>query len=214
MVISIDNNPSPASPDTKAYVAAFDSYYAARPVERFKFLLDTSALLLHVRASHPEVKSLRIEPGSKLGEASVIVQTRTPIARWSINGTNQYVDGEGVVFAKNYHGEPHLQIVDESGLGSAAGGLVASDRFLGFIGLVVSKSTRYGLDVKAVTIPALTTRQVALTLAGQGTQYRLSVDRSPGDQIEDISRITRSLASSKINPSSVDDRVQGTAYYK
>lgn len=213
--ISIDAAPSAVSSDTQAYNAAFESYYGARPVERFRFLLDRPALLSHVQSSRPEVGSLRIEPGAAPGEASVIVNTRKPIARWSINGTNQYVDRDGVVFTKNYHDEPHLQIIDDSGLDAASSELIASDRFLGFIGLVVAKSATYGLDIDTITIPALTTRQVVISLAGQGgTQYKLSVDRSPGEQVEDIARITKYLSANSLKPGYVDVRIAGKAYYR
>lgn len=200
--------------DQEPYKSALESYYAARPAERFRFTTDTAALLSHVQATKPEVRSMRIEPGSKLGEASIVITPRQPIARWSINGSNQYVDGDGVVFSKNYFNDPELQIVDNSGIQADSSKLIASNRFLGFIGRVVARSGVSGLPVSKVTIPSLTTRQVAVTLAGQGTEYRLSVDRSAGDQVEDISRINRYLASNKIAPGYVDVRISGKAFYK
>lgn len=212
--VLVDAEPSLDSKTASRYSRSFESYYAARPAERFKFLLDEPALLSHVRSAHPEVKSIRLEPGSKLGEASVVLQSRQPLARWSLDSSNQYVDGDGVVFTVNYHDEPDLQIVDESGIGAVANGLVASDRFLGFIGIVVAKARVYGIDVEKVTIPSLTTRQVALSINGQGTQYRMSVDRSPGEQVEDISKISRYLQANSLNPEYVDVRVAGKAYYR
>lgn len=200
--------------DRSAYHRTLESYYAARPAERFRFILDSDAMLSHIQASRPEVKQVRIEPGSQPGEASVVVSARTPIARWSINGTNQYVDGDGVVFSKNYFADPKLQIVDNSGLGSSTTRLVASNRFLGFIGRVIAKSATYGLDVDKVTIPALTTRQVAVTLKGQSTEYKLSVDRSAGEQVEDISRITRYMTRTNTSPGYVDVRIAGKAFYR
>lgn len=212
--VTIAGVPPLALADQKDYQQAFESYYAARPIERFRFLLDTQALLSHVQASKPEVDSISIEPGSSPGEASVVITARQPIARWSIDGTNQYVDGEGVVFAKSYFAEPKLQIVDDSGLPVSSSKLVASNRFLGFIGRVIAKSSTNGLSVAKVTIPALTTRQVAVTLAGQTTEYKLSVDRSAGNQVEDIARINRYLASNKLTPGYVDVRISGKAFYK
>lgn len=205
--------PLPQS-DQAVYRAAIEAYYQARPVERFRFLLDQPALLSHMQASLPEVESLRLEPGSKLGESSVTLKARQPIARWSIDGSNKYVDGSGVVFARNYYDDPALQIVDNSGLQSSSSKFVASNRFLGFIGRVVARSAASGLSVSKVTIPALTTRQVAVTLAGQGTEYKLSVDRSAGDQVEDIARISRYLADNRLAPGYVDVRISGKAFYK
>lgn len=198
----------------KDYQEAFDSYYAARPAERFRFILDEDALLSHVQASKPEVDTFRIEPGSTPGEASIVITARRPIARWSIDGVNHYVDGNGIVFSKSYFGDPELQIVDNSGLQASSSKLVASNRFLGFIGRVIAKSATNGLSVEKVTIPGLTTRQVAVTLEGQATEFKLSVDRSAGNQVEDIARINRYLLANKLAPGYVDVRIAGKAFYK
>jgi hypothetical protein len=200
--------------DATAYSNAVEEYYAARPVERFRFLLNDEALLSHVQSSRPEVRAIAVEPGSGLGEASLVVTARQPIARWAIDGASQYVDGDGMVFARNYFDDPTLQIVDNSGLPASSSRLVTSNRFLGFIGRVVAKSSQSGLDVSKVTIPALTTRQVAVTLEGEATEYKLSVDRSAGNQVEDISRIHRYLATNKLNPGYVDVRIAGKAFYR
>ena len=209
-----DSAPSLPEADRYAYERAIESYYAARPAERFRFILDEPALLSHVQSARPEVRTVRIEPGSGPGEASVVISARNPIARWSIDGSNQYVDGEGVVFTKNYFTDPRLRIVDNSGLGASSSRLVASNRFLGFIGRVVAMSGRSGLNVERVTIPALTTRQVALTLKGSKTEYKLSVDRSAGQQVEDITRIAKYLARNDLDPGYVDVRISGKAFYK
>ena len=213
-VLSIVNVPSPDQSTVNNYSNSFESYFAARPVERFRSLLDRSALLSHIQVSHPEICELSIEPGSKPGEASVRLTARTAIARWSIDGANQYVDGEGVVFAKNYFEDPELQIVDNSGIPASSSKLVASNRFLGFIGRVVSTAAKNNLRVAKVTIPALTTRQVSVTIQGSNTEYKLSVDRSPGNQVEDIGRIARYLAANNLSPSYVDVRIAGKAFYK
>lgn len=206
---------APLSKDSQApYSKSLEAYYAARPVERFRFLLNEDALLAHIQATLPEVQAVAVEPGSKLGEASIAMVARKPIARWSIDGANKYVDGRGVVFATNYYEDPTLQIIDSSGLQTSTNQLVASNRFLGFIGRVVSKSESSGLSVAKVTIPQLTTRQVSISLEGQGTEYRLSVDRSAGEQVEDISRIARYMTSNKLNPGYVDVRISGKAFYK
>lgn len=202
--------------DTSArYEAAIESYYHARPVERFRFLLDETALTFHVQADNPEISSINVAPGSSPGEAAVSIEVRRPIARWSIDGSDQYVDGDGVVFSQSFYPKPTLQIVDNSGISAMNSQLVASDRFLGFIGRVVSKAESYDLAVDTVTIPAATTRQVALSLKqGSAIEYRLSVDRSPGEQVEDVSRISRYLSKQKIDPEYVDVRLSGKAFYR
>lgn len=200
--------------DQASYHAALDSYYAARPAERLRFLLDERTLLAHIQASRPEIKSVNIEPGEGIGDAAVTLVSRKPIARWNLSGSNQYVDSDGVVFARNYYGDPGLQIVDNSGIQASSNRLVASNRFLGFVGRVIAKSSDSGLSVETVTIPALTTRQIVLTLKGKTTQYKLSVDRSAGQQVEDIVHIDRYLATKHLAPGYVDVRISGKAFYK
>lgn len=199
--------------DQEAFERSFETYYAARPVERLRFMLNTPELLSHIQATQPEVKSITVQPGGNLGEASVRVVARTPIARWS-SGNSQYVDNEGVVFAKNYFSDPELQIVDNSGLGAASNRLVASNRFLGFVGRVIAGSSRTGLTIDKVTIPALTTRQITVSLEGKRTEYKLSIDRSAGAQVEDVSRVERYLTSKNLQPSYVDIRLEEKAFYK
>ncbi len=200
--------------DQAAYHEALDSYYGARPAERLRFLLNEQALLAHLQASRPEIKSVRIEPGDGIGNASVTLVSRQPIARWNLSGSNQYVDSDGIVFARNYYSDPGLQIVDNSGIQASSNRLVASNRFLGFVGRVIAKSSANGLSVETVTIPTLTTRQIVLTLKGKKTQYKLSVDRSAGQQVEDIVHIDRYLAAKGLTPGYVDVRISGKAFYK
>ena len=196
------------------YAASIESYYQARPSERLRFLLDEPALLSHVQAEHPEVRRLRIEPGSTFGEASVVVGVRTPIARWAMSDGDQFVDADGVVFSRNYFESPQLQIIDNSGIQADTSRLVASERFLGFVGKVIARSKSSGLVVSKVTIPAFTTRQIAVTVQGRDTSYKLSVDRSAGEQVEDMSRIVRYMAAKNITPQYVDVRLSGKAFYK
>ncbi len=200
--------------DQAAYHKALDSYYAARPAERLRFLLDERMLLAHIQSDRPEVKSVYVEPGEGIGEASVRLVSRKPIARWNLSGNNQYVDSDGVVFGRNYYNDPGLQIVDNSGIQASSNRLVASNRFLGFVGRVIAKSSANGLSVETVTIPTLTTRQIVLTLKGKTTQYKLSVDRSAGQQVEDIVHIDRYLAAKGLKPGYVDVRISGKAFYK
>jgi hypothetical protein len=200
--------------DQAVYHKTLDAYYAARPAERLRFLLDDKALLSHIQASRPEVQSIHVEPGQNIGEAAVTIVSRKPIARWNLDGNNQYVDGEGVVFARNYYGDPGLQIIDNSGIQASSSRLVASNRFLGFVGRVIAKSSASGLSVQTVMIPSLTTRQIVLTLKGKTTQYKLSVDRSAGQQVEDIVHVDRYLTAKNAVPGYVDVRIAGKAFYK
>lgn len=200
--------------DRVAYTATLEEYYSARPIERLRFLLNQDALTSHMQATHPELKHIRVEPGDQLGDASVILQARHAIARWSIDGNNRYVDEEGVVFARNYFTRPTLQIIDNSGIHATATQAVASNRFLGFVGRVIAASKEQGLEISKVTIPTLTTRQVAINLKGRKPYYKFSIDRSVGQQVEDMARIDRFLRQKGIATTYVDVRIEGKAFYR
>ena len=214
MVVRVDGAELTAATQQAGYIKAIEEYYAARPIERLRFLLNTQELTSHVQASHPEVKALRVEPGKELGEASVVIDARHAIARWSIDGANRYVDEEGIVFAQSYFERPALQIIDNSGIRATGTEAVASNRFLGFVGRTISSSRQQGLIITKVTIPTLTTRQVVLNLKGKTTYYKFSIDRSVGQQVEDMARIDRFLERRGIKPTYVDVRVEGKAFYK
>lgn len=212
--ISVTGSELLVADDETSYRSAINAYFAARPAERLRFLLNDQELTSHVQASRPEVKHIHIEPGSGVGNAVVQITTRNPIARWSINGQNRYVDSEGVVFKHNYQAPPKLQIIDKSGLENTSSGTVASNQFLGFIGRIVAAARQNHIIVNKVTIPELTTRQVALYTKGDRTYYKLSVDRSVGKQVEDMARIKRYLKKHDIAPHYVDIRIGGKAFYQ
>jgi len=200
--------------DAARYSRAIDDYFAARPAERLRFLTSHDALLSHMQALDAEVGAIQIEPGESLGEALITVTPRTPIARWSINGSNQFVDRYGVVFTRNYYPVPELRIVDNSGLSADASQNVTSQRFLGFVGLVIGLAKDNGLTVDRVTIPPLTAKQLNLKVRGVSPYFKLSVDRSAGEQVEDMSRIVTFLKRKNIAPTYVDVRIEGKAFYR
>jgi cell division septal protein FtsQ len=209
----VKNVPVLAADKHESYRSTMESYYSSRPVERLRFLLDEARLVSHMQAKHPEIHSLEVEQ-SGFGEASVKISARQPVARWSIGSANRYVDGNGVVFSHNYYQVPSLQIIDNSGVQVGSNKLVASNRFLGFVGRLLSSASSRNLDVAKVTLPTATTRQVEVTFTGKTTRYKVSVDRSAGRQMEDISRIVVYLSKRNIVPGYVDVRLEGKAFYK
>jgi hypothetical protein len=142
------------------------------------------------------------------------IETREPIARWSIYGSSQYVDATGTVFTRNYHAVPPLKIIDNSGIRTTNNKIITSHRFLGFVGRVIGLSNDREMIVSRITIPSSTTRQVEIQLKGVSQKYKLSVDRSTGEQVEDMARITSYLRRKHITPSYVDVRVEGKAFYR
>lgn len=212
-VFQIKGIPTITASRQSTYRKTMEDYYTARPIERLRFTVNEDRLLSHMQAAHPEVRNISIEQ-TKIGEADIIITAREPIAKWSFDATDQFVDGEGVVFAKNYFKTPSLQIVDNSGAGIGTNRLVASNRFLGFVGRLLSSATERGLRVATVTLPSGTTRQVEVAFEGKPTKYKVSVDRSAGQQVEDISRIVKYLEARRLTPAYVDVRLKGKAFYK
>jgi hypothetical protein len=203
-----------SSDQQQAYLKSTENYFQMRPVERFHPSLNTVSLIAYLQESHPEVVSADIVLGGGFGEANLILSLRQPIARWNIDGQDEYVDKNGVVFKTNYYAAPSLQIVDESGITPDAGKSVASARFLGFVGLVVGDLEGRGLKVTKATIPALKTRQIDINIEGVPYIFKLSTDRLAGEQTEDVSRIIAFLQKQGITPEYVDVRVKGKAFYK
>ena len=213
-VIKVEGTVALSAQDSSGYQQSLDEYFAARPLERLRFSLDNPKLLSHMQASHPDIESLTISSLDQLGEALVVIKPRQAIARWNVAGKRQYVDAKGVVFERNYAKDPTLQIVDDSGIDNKGSASIASRRFLGFVGLAVGLADNDGLKVTKITIPSLTTRQIELKLKGVKPYFKLSVDRSVGEQMEDVTRLQHHLAQKGLKPEYVDVRVKGKAYYR
>lgn len=197
-----------------AYVEVVQSYFSTRPIERFRFLTNTNQLNDFVQSRSPEVADVHITGSAGFGQSMFILTMREPIAGWSINGKQRYVDSTGVAFVNNYFTSPSVQIIDNSGIQVQAGQAVASNRFLGFVGRAVGLAKTQGYIVQQVIIPSGTTRQVELRVNGVGYSIKLSVDRSAGEQMEDMARVIRYLKERNINPEYIDVRVAGKAFYK
>ena len=196
---------------SQLYIKALDQYFTKHPVERFRPSLNKTSVITFLQQSHPEIKTADIRLLSGFGDAQLEITLRQPIARWTINGSNEYVDETGTVFAQNAHSSDMIEIIDTTG---PRDGIVASKRFLGFVGLIVGDMKLRGYNVTRATIPALTTRQLEVTLETIPYTFKLSTDRSAGEQTEDISRIITYLKTNQITPSYVDVRVKGKAFYK
>lgn len=196
------------------YEKTIQEYFMKQPIERFRFLLNEKALSEYVQQRAPEVSSLRTEGSSGLSETSFMVTMRTPIAGWSVDGSQRYVDEEGVSFQRNYYSSPAVKIIDKSGIPVQSGKAVASNRFLGFVGLLSGLTKSYGYQVTEVIIPERTTRQVQLRLKDVPPPILFSIDRGAGEQAEDMSRSLTWFKSRNVTPEYIDVRVSGKAFYK
>lgn len=196
------------------YEQTIQDYLAKRPAERLRFLLNTDALNAYLQAVAPEVAAIKTDGAAGFGKSAFIITMREPIAGWSINGQQQYVDNTGTAFKRNYFANPKVQIVDNSGVQVTAGQAIASNRFLGFVGRVVGLAKANNYVTQQVVIPAGTTRQVELRLDGVAYPIKFSVDRAAGEQVEDMVHSLKWLSAHTLTPEYLDVRVSGKAFYR
>lgn len=192
-------------------------YLNRYPLQRLRFLFNQDQLSDFLQAeSLSEIKSVSSVQNDGLGSAVITVKMREPIASWLIQGDRQYVDADGVVFARNYFNEPAVEIRDESNFTHKEGQqvqAVTSRRFLQFIGRTVKYYDQHDFVVKQVTIPSSATRQVIVTLQG-GYNLRMTVDRPAGEQAEDGLRAVKYFKRKHIKPEYADVRVAGRVFYR
>ncbi len=198
----------------ESYEAAVQSYLSARPIERLRFLLNTDQLTQFLQSKTPEVASVKEITWKGFGASELTVVMREPIAGWTIQNKQQYVDLNGIAFTRNYYPAPTVQIIDNSGAGVQAGQAIASNRFLGFVGRTAGLAAAQNLTVTQVIIPAGTTREVELRIDGVKPPVKLTIDRSAGEQVEDMANALAWLKAQGKSPEYVDVRVGGRAFYK
>lgn len=200
--------------DATMYEGLIQDYLKTQPLERFRFSLNTPALLGYMQKHAPEVQTIDVGGFAGIGKTSFTVVPRTPVASWTIGKGERYVDRTGTAFSRNYYKAPQVEIIDESGVQAVSGQAVASDRFLGFVGRVVGIAKTHGYTVTRVAIPEGTTRQIALIIKGLSYRVIVSIDRPAGGQMEDASRAIKWLKSHSTTPEYLDVRVSGRAFYK
>lgn len=204
---------SPKATLDSSYQEAIQGYLMAHPAERIRFLLNTEGLAHYLQSRAPEIASIEQVKWDGFGISEFKVVMRAPIAGWTIQNRQQYVDSSGVAFARNYYPAPSVQVVDNSGAQVQTGQTVASNRFLGFVGRTVGLAAEQGIKVTQVILPSGTTRQIELRLDGVAFPVKLTSDRSAGEQVEDMAKALAWLKSQNKTPQYVDVRVSGRAFY-
>ncbi|MCL2451446.1 hypothetical protein FWD20_01000 [Candidatus Saccharibacteria bacterium] len=195
------------------YKNIVSEYLSKNPFERFSFARRNNNLLGYVAEQAPEVKSIKIsQAGLLLGKLRV--EFREPVAMWRTANETSYVDAEGVVFSNNYFATPSVTITDNSGA-VAVSDVVASSRFLGFVGRVTAGLAENGGAVERVIIPTGAIRYVEFYLADRKYPFKAQIDRDPVGQAADIAAMTKYLDNNGITPTSyVDTRIAGKGYWK
>lgn len=200
--------------DQSRYKNAINNYFAGRPGERIRTFLNKDELRRYLAQTTPEVKSIDVDGAAGIATSQFTIEFRRPVAGWLINSKQYYVDKDGISFQTNYYDRPSVKIVDQSGVPQTAGTSVASSRFLRFVGKAVELARTQNLTVEQATIPAGTTRQIELKIAGRAYPIKLSLDRPVGEQIEDMQRSIVYFDGKGLKPQYIDVRVSGKAYYK
>lgn len=199
---------------SQRYQQVIGEYFAAHPFERLRFALNDAQLNEYLQLSAPEIQSAHVAGSAGFGISQFDVTFRRPIASWLIGSKQYYVDDNGVPFQVNYYDNPSVKIVDNSGVQQANGTAVASSRFLRFVGRTVALAKSNGMTIEQATIPAGTTRQVEVKVAGHGYPVKLSLDRPVGEQVEDMQRAIAHFDNKQQTPQYIDVRISGKAYYK
>ncbi len=198
----------------ESYASVISKYLDLNPMARLRFGLDKQGLTSYLIRVMPEVASVSQDSGVSPGITNFTLTMRRPVAGWSLGGKQYFVDANGVAFEQNYFGNPDVQIVDNSGVSVQQGSAVASNRFLGFVGRIVSLAQGYGYKVTQAVLPLGTTRELEVTISNVTPKVRLSIDRPAGEQAEDMNNALKYLAAKGGNPTYVDVRVSGKAFYQ
>lgn len=199
---------------SESYEASLQEYFSQNPLERIRFNIDEDKMTAFVHAAHPEIESIVTEGYDSLAVSRFEVVLRKPVVSWQVDDKMYYVDRHGVSFEKNVYEQPSVKIIDNSGVDYTSGAAIASERFLTFVGQAVARSSEAGVSVTEVSIPAGTSRQVALTLEGRPYTVIMSIDRSVGEQVEDMQRAVSHFERQGRTPQYIDLRVKGKAFFR
>ena len=104
--------------------------------------------------------------------------------------------------------EPTVTIVDENA------GENVSRRVKDFVAHLEDDVSDYFMKIDHVVLPLQKAREVDIFITGRTEYYKMSLDRSSAVQAEDMYRMMQYLDQKELQPSYVDLRVEGKAYYK
>ncbi len=201
---------------TSIYEQGVQNYLNSHIFERSRLTIDTGSLVSYLQENgFPEVAGADIEPRpAGFGASTIRLVMRRPVVTWKTGATQLFVDAEGTAFGRSYYATPQVEVVDQTGIQTVNNQVLASDRFLSLIGLIIGKLAAQGFTVSRVVLPENTTRQLLISIEGVSYPVKFSVDRPAGEQAEDAARAIRYLTGRGIGAEYVDVRISGKAYYK
>lgn len=205
-----------SNPDDTAIKQAADEYYASRPLERLRFLLDEATLGQYIASKVPEVTGVQSVGGDGIGGTRLALSMRMPVASWKIGDKVVYVDSSGASFTHNYYGPPSVEVDDQSGADTASGSsAIASSSMIRYIGQLIAALQANGTGtVDRVVLPAGMIRELDVYLQGRGYRVKVQLDRDVAAQAEDVKTALIYIDSHGGAAEYVDARVAGKAFYK
>ncbi|HVI69052.1 MAG TPA: hypothetical protein VM581_01195 [Magnetospirillaceae bacterium] len=196
------------------YQKTIQQYFNDHPFERFGMLLRQADLEAAIMRSHAEVLAVGVEREWYGGNVQFSLTFRQPLLVWQTGSKRFYVDAQGVAFTYNHFTAPTLAVTDQSGIPPDETGVVASTRFLRFLGQLVAAVNGYGLGtIETIIIPSAP-RQIDVKLQGREYIIKTNTDRDPGQQAEDLANALKYFDRKGIKPQYVDVRVAHRAFYK
>ncbi len=215
--VSVDftNTGISTSINKQTYEKAIQDYLDDNPISRLNFFLSQSSLSNYVSVKLPEVSAVSQGNMTGIGATDFAVTLRTPVASWQIGDKQYYVDSSGIPFDTSYFNLPLVEIIDNSGVSYKIGTTaIASNRFLSFVGQVVSSAKVSGYVVTQASLPPDTTRELEIRLQGVSYYVTMSIDRPAGEQVQDMVNAMGYFATNKQTPKYIDVRVSGKAFYE
>lgn len=198
----------------QAYQQTVSEYFGAHPLERFGFAMRPDAIQDALRRAHNELAGIGLQRDWYGGNVQLTLYFRQPLLMWQTDGERFYVDKDGVAYGYNHFAEPAVAVTDESGLPPDHTGLVASARFIRFLGLLVDAVNGYDKGkVKSIIIPSAA-REIDLKLEGRDFLVRTHIDRDPHEQAQDIAFALNYFDQRGIRPQYIDMRVAHKAFYR
>lgn len=202
------------NPDIGSYQRSMYQYFGDHPFERFGFMLRTADMEAYLKSQHSELAGAAIDRDWYGGNVKVSLSFRQPLLTWLSGDKRFYIDGQGTAFTYNHFAEPALTLNDQSGLPADNTGVVASSRFVRFLGRLVGAVNGYKQGKVSEVIVPQSTREIDLRLEGRDYIIRTNSDRDPLQQAEDIANTLNYLDAHKLKPEYVDVRVAHKAFYK
>ena len=202
--------------DTSMYEEKIQEYLNGHPFERNRMTINTDSLTSYLQNNgYPEVAAVAVQAvPSGVGSSTLVLTMRQPVVAWKANASYLYVDSTGVSFTRNYYAAPSVEVVDQTGIQASNNQVLASTRFLGFIGRIIGHLKSQGYTATKAVLPENTARQLLVSVQEVSYPIKFSADRPAGEQAEDAARAIRYLQGVGYTPEYLDVRVQNRAYYK